>query len=185
MRTIDEQVLKVSKEIVAKFIEVGRVSPAAFDEVFKAVGADEVKHGLIPIENSLEGSITRSYDLLLESDLKVSGEFELRVSHCLIGNPGSSLDTIKRVYSHPQALGQSQAFLRRLGRELVPTYDTAGSVKMIKEKKILDGAAIASARAADLYSMKILASEIEDNPLNFTRFFILDNPFTFDNIGMF
>ena len=151
------------------------------DEVFKAVGADEVKHGLIPIENSLEGSITRSYDLLLESDLKVSGELELRVSHCLIGNPGSNLDTIKRIYSHPQALGQSQAFLRRLGRELVPTYDTAGSVKMVKEKKILDGAAIASARAAELYGMKILASEIEDNPLNFTRFFILsreDGPST-------
>jgi chorismate mutase/prephenate dehydratase len=123
--------------------------------------------------NSLEGSISRVYDLLLNSSLKVCGELELRIVHCLIANHEASLDTIKRIYSHPQALGQCQAFLRHLNCELVPTYDTAGSVKFIKEQGVIDGAAVASARAAEIYGMKILAREIEDNPNNFTRFFIL------------
>jgi chorismate mutase/prephenate dehydratase len=113
------------------------------------------------------------YDLFLNSTIRVCGETELRISHCLIANPGARLDLIKRVYSHPQALGQCRAFLTHLGYELIPTYDTAGSVKMVKEKGITDGGAIASARAADIYGMKIIASEIEDNPNNFTRFFIL------------
>ncbi|OGO39638.1 MAG: bifunctional chorismate mutase/prephenate dehydratase [Chloroflexi bacterium RBG_16_57_8] len=143
------------------------------DDVFQAVQKGEVSFGIVPIENSLEGSISRTYDLLLDSMLKVCGETELRVIHSLIANPGATLDSIKTVYSHPQALGQCQAFLRHLGAELVPTYDTAGSVKMIKEKGITDGGAIAGARAADIYGMKIIAREIEDNPNNFTRFFIL------------
>jgi chorismate mutase/prephenate dehydratase len=151
------------------------------DEVFKAVEQGDVRYGVVPVENSLEGSISRVYDLLLSSSLKVGGEIELRIMHCLIANPTASLDTIKRVYSHPQALGQSQAFLRHLNAELVSTYDTAGSVKFIKEQNIKDGAAVASARAAEIYGMKILAREIEDNPNNFTRFFILareDSPAT-------
>jgi chorismate mutase/prephenate dehydratase len=145
----------------------------SLDEVFKVVGQGEVNFGIVPIENSLEGSISRVYDLLLDSSLRVCGEIELRVVHCLIANPEARLDLIKRVYSHPQALGQCQAFLKHLDCELIPTYDTAGSVKMIKEKGIMDGAAIASARAADIYGMKIITTEIEDNPNNFTRFFIL------------
>ena len=145
----------------------------SLDDVFKVVEQDEVQFGIVPVENSLEGSISRSYDLLLDSSLKVRGEIELRVSHCLIANPGARLDLIKRVYSHPQALAQCKTFLKHLGCELIPTYDTAGSVKMIKEKGITDGGAIASARAAEIYGMKIIASEIEDTPNNFTRFFIL------------
>jgi len=145
----------------------------SLDDVFKAVERDEAKFGVIPVENSLEGSISRTYDLFLDSILKVCGETELRVSHCLIANQEARLDSIKRIYSHPQALGQCQAFLRHLNCELIPTYDTAGSVKMIKEQKITDGAAIASARAAEIYGMNILTKEIEDNPNNFTRFFIL------------
>ena len=143
------------------------------DDVFRAVERDEAQSGIIPMENSIEGSISRSYDLLLDSKLKVCGETELRVIHCLIANPGARLDTIKKVYSHPQALGQCQAFLRQLKVEAVPTYDTAGSVKMIKEQGIKDGAAIASARAAEIYGMQILARGIEDNQNNTTRFFIL------------
>ena len=151
-----------------------KVKPCeSLDDVFKAVEGAEVPFGIVPIENSLEGSISRVYDLLLDSSLKVCGEIELRVVHCLIASPGTRLDLIKKVYSHPQALGQCQAFLKHLNCELIPTYDTAGSVKMIKEKEIVDGAAIASARAAEIYGMKIIASEIEDNPNNFTRFFIL------------
>jgi chorismate mutase/prephenate dehydratase len=151
-----------------------RINPCeTLDDVFKAVERDEVQFGVVPIENSLEGSISQVYDLLLDSSLKVSGEIELRVVHCLIGVPESRLDLIKKVYSHPQALGQCKTFLRHLGCELIPTYDTAGSVKMIKEKGTTEGGAVASARAAEIYGMKILAREIEDNPNNFTRFFIL------------
>ncbi len=143
------------------------------NEVFKAVETDQAQSGIIPIENSLEGNVGQTYDLLLESDLSMCGESELRVVHCLISHPGKSLESIKKVYSHPQALGQCRAFLRHLNCELIPAYDTAGSVKMIKEKGLTDSAAIASARAADIYGMQILAKEIEDNPHNFTRFVII------------
>jgi len=145
----------------------------SFERVFKVVEEGGAQFGIVPIENSLEGSISQVYDLLLDSSLKVCGEMELRVAHCLIANEGARLDLIGRVYSHPQALGQCKTFLRHLGCELIPTYDTAGSVKMIKEQGITDGAAVASARAAEIYGMKTLAREIEDNPNNFTRFFIL------------
>jgi chorismate mutase/prephenate dehydratase len=143
------------------------------DEVFEAVERGEVPFALVAVENSLEGSITRAYDLLLDSPLMVCGETELRISHCLIAMAGARLDTIKYVYSHPQALGQSRNFLKQLDAEIVPASDTAGSVRMIKEEKRLDYAAVASARAAELYGMKIIAKEIEDNPHNFTRFFVL------------
>jgi chorismate mutase/prephenate dehydratase len=143
------------------------------DKLFREVEAGGVQFGIIPMENSIEGSISRSYDLMLESSLMVSGELHLRVNHCLIGNPGATLDSVRRIYSHPQALGQCGNFLRQLNFELMPTYDTAGSVKMIKEQNIADGAAIASERAAAIYGMKILARDIQDNPNNFTRFFAI------------
>jgi len=145
----------------------------SLEEVFKLVEQDEVQFGIVPVENSLEGSISRTYDLFLDFNLKVCGETELRVVHCLIGTPQARLDLIKKVYSHPQALGQCKTFLRHLGCELVPTYDTAGSVKMIKEKGLPDSGAIASSRAAEIYGMKVITSEIEDNSNNCTRFFII------------
>jgi chorismate mutase/prephenate dehydratase len=143
------------------------------DEVFEAVERGEVPYAAVPVENSLEGSITRAYDLLLDSPLMICGELEMRISHCLIGGSGAGLDDIKKVYSHPQALGQCRNFLGHLNAELIPESDTAGSVRMIKEKNLTDSAAVASARAAEIYGMKVIASEIEDNPHNFTRFFIL------------
>jgi chorismate mutase/prephenate dehydratase len=142
-------------------------------EVFQSVDEQESEYGVVPVENSLEGSVNQTYDLFLTHDLKVCGEIILRVSHCLIANPSTSLEAVKAVYSHPQALAQCRNFLERLGRELIPTYDTAGSVKMLKEKGLKDAAAVASERAAELYGMKILAREIEDNPANYTRFFVL------------
>jgi len=143
------------------------------EEVFKVVEQDDVQFGIVPVENSLEGTVGQSYDLLLDSSLKVCGEIELRIAHCLITNPTTRLDAIKRIYSHPQALGQCKTFLKHLGCELIPTTDTAGSVRMIKEKQMTDGGAIASSRAAEIYKMKTITCEIEDNPNNFTRFFIL------------
>ena len=145
----------------------------SLDEVFEAVEVGDVPFALVPVENSLEGSITRAYDLLLDSPLMICGETELRISHCLIAAAGAGLDTIKKVYSHPQALGQCRNFLKHLDGELMPESDTAGSVKMIKEQGLKDSAAIAGARAAEIYGMKIIAREIEDNPHNFTRFFVL------------
>jgi chorismate mutase/prephenate dehydratase len=143
------------------------------EDVFSAVERGDACFAVVPVENSLEGSISKTYDLLLESPLKVCGELNLRVSHCLIASPGATLNHIKSVYSHPQALGQCQAFLKHLGCQTIPTLDTAGSVRMIKEKKLLDAAAVASSRSASIYDMRILASGIEDNANNYTRFFVL------------
>lgn len=164
-----------SEEAAVNFFGAGvNVKPCdSLEDVFRAVEQDEAQFGVAPVENSLEGSISKSYDLLLDSSLRVCGEIELKVSHCLIANPGATLASIKRIYSHPQALGQCQAFIKHLNCELIPTYDTAGSVKMIKDKMITDGAAIASTRAAEIYKMNIITCGIEDNPHNFTRFFVL------------
>ena len=164
-----------SEEAVFQFFDASiQIRPReTLEEVFKVVEEGGVQFGVVPVENSLEGSISRVYDLLLDSTLRVCGEIELRVIHCLIASPEAGLDTIKRVYSHPQALAQCRSFLKHLDAELIPTYDTAGSVKMIKESGMPDSAAIASARAAEIYGMKVIAREIEDNPNNFTRFFIL------------
>ena len=142
-------------------------------EVFESVNKQEAPFGVVPVENSLEGSVNQTYDLFLTHDLKVCGEIIIRISHCLIANPSTSLEAVKTVYSHPQALAQCRRFLERLGSELIPTYDTAGSVKMLKEKKLKDAAAIASEKAAEIYGMKILAREIEDTPTNYTRFFVI------------
>ncbi len=103
------------------------------------------------------------------------GETQLRIVHCLIGLPEANIDSIKEVYSHPQALGQCKSFLIKMGWKQFPTYDTAGSVKAIQESGIINKAAIASARAAEIYGMKILVRGIEDNNNNYTRFFILSN----------
>jgi len=144
-----------------------------FREVFEEVKAKKADFGVVPIENSIEGSVNQVYDLFLEYDLKVCGETILKIEHCLIANPGSTLSSIEVIYSHPQALAQCRNFLEELGCEMISTYDTAGSVKMIKEKRLLNAGAIASERAAMIYGMKVLAKGISDNPNNYTRFFIL------------
>ena len=141
--------------------------------VFESVEKGESQYGVVPVENSLEGSINQTYDLFLESNLKVCGEIVLRVTHCLIANPETELKSIRLVYSHPQALAQCRNFLERLNCPLIPAFDTAGSVKMLKEERIADAAAVASERAAEIYGMKILAKGIEDYPNNYTRFFVL------------
>jgi len=143
------------------------------EDVFRLVETGEVQYGLVPVENSLEGSVPRTYDLLLDSTLKVAGETELRIVHCLIGLPEARIDAIREVYSHSQALGQCKNFLRQMGWKLIPAYDTAGSVRLIKEENAIHKAAIGSIRAAEIYGMKVLARGIEDYSHNYTRFFIL------------
>jgi chorismate mutase/prephenate dehydratase len=150
-------------------------------EVFGSVKNEETEYGVVPIENSLEGSVNQTYDLFLEHDLQVCGEIVLRIVHCLIAHPGTSLDAVKTVYSHPQALAQCKKFLEQRGYRLVPAFDTAGSVKMIKEEGLRDAGAIASETAAKIYGMEIIAKEIEDSPNNYTRFFVLsryDSPYS-------
>ncbi len=142
-------------------------------DVFESVERTETPYGVVPIENSIEGSVNQTYDLFLTHDLKVRGETILKIIHCLITNPKTSLESVKVVYSHPQALAQCRSFLEDLGCELIPTYDTAGSVKMMKEKKLIDAGAIASERAGEIYGMKILVKGIADNKNNYTRFFVL------------
>jgi prephenate dehydratase len=141
--------------------------------VFQAVESDKATVGMVPVENSLEGAVSETYDLLLSSSLIVSGEYNLRVRHCLIANPGVRVEDIKRVYSHPQALAQCRRFLETLGAETIPYYDTAGSAYMIKRERLMDAAAIASKRAAEIYDLQILAESIEDSPNNYTRFFVI------------
>jgi len=142
----------------------------SFDVVFDSVVDDLCEAGLIPIENSLAGSIHQNYDLFLQHDLHIVGEYLLRVQHCLIALPDVEKSQIKKVISHPQALGQCAGYLRSLGVKPESVYDTAGSVKMLKESGARDTAAIASRRAAELYGMQILEEGIEDNPENYTRF---------------
>src|SRR5262245_42561644 len=145
-----------------------------FNLVFKKVEKKVAGFGVIPIENSLAGSIHQNYDLLLKHQLRIIGEQNLRISHNLIENASSSLSEIRRVFSHPQALMQCQNSMAKLRRvEIIPTYDTASSVKKIKEKAIPDDAAIASKLAARIYGMKILKRQIQDDPENFTHFLVL------------
>ena len=144
-----------------------------FSDVFKCVETEESEYGVVPIENSIEGSVSEVYDLFLNYSLKVCGEIVLRIVHCLIANPEAELNSVKVIYSHPQALAQCRNFQERLDCEFISTYDTAGSVKMIKEKRMIDAAAIAGERAAEIYGMKILVKDIADNPNNYTRFFVL------------
>lgn len=142
-------------------------------EVFDAVPAREVQLGLVPIENSVEGGVNETFDLLAETSLRLTGEVFLHVEHCFIGHRGTSLRSIRRVLSHPQALAQCRRFLARYSWERIPSYDTAGSVKLIGEKGWHDAAAIASARAAELYGMHVLRRHVEDSRSNYTRFLVL------------
>ncbi len=141
--------------------------------VFDAVEAGEADLGMVPVENTLEGSVPRSYDLLLERTLRIRGEAILRVVHCVVANPGVRLAEIRRVYSHPQALGQCRAYIEERGFEPVAAYDTAGSAKMIKCEGLRDAAAIASGRAAEVYGMEVLARGVETHSQNYTRFVVV------------
>jgi chorismate mutase/prephenate dehydratase len=144
-----------------------------FKDVFESVAKGETPYGVVPMENSIEGSINQNYDLFLKYDLKVCGEVIVKIEHYLIANIGVVLADVKSVYSHPQALAQCRHFLEEFGRELIPTYDTGGSVKLLKENGFRNAAAVASERAANIYGMQILARDIADNPENYTRFFVL------------
>jgi len=145
----------------------------SFDEIFAAVDEGRATYGAVPVENSMAGSINKAYDLLLEHDLKVWGEIFLRVRHNLISLPGSTLEDIQEVRSHPQALAQCERFLNRHGWRANPWYDTAGSAKALAENPEPGVAVIASKLAAEIYHLEILSPGIEDMAFNYTRFFVV------------
>ncbi|MFP4588827.1 MAG: prephenate dehydratase [Candidatus Bipolaricaulota bacterium] len=142
-------------------------------EVFEKVEKGEVERGVVPIENSIGGSIDDSYDLLLEHQLKIAGETYLPIDHCLLAVPEARLSTIKYAYSHPQALRQCHQYLHDHGFQLEPTYDTAGAAKLISNKNNPAKAAVASSLAADKYDLKILDRRIQTFEDNVTRFLII------------
>lgn len=146
----------------------------SFKDVFDAVLNGDAESGLIPLENSLAGSINENYDLLKNySDLAITGEVKVRVSHSLIGSQNAELSDIKEVYSHPQALAQSSVFIEQNNIKPISYYDTAGAVKDISEKYDKSKAAIASSAAAEIYGMKVLKDAIETHPGNYTRFAVI------------
>ena len=155
----------------------------SFQEAFQATVAGDCEFACLPVENSLAGSINQTYDLLTDSVLHVVAEQVVRVHHNLLAKPGVKLSDIKRVYSHPQALAQCQAFLTKNKFEAVTDFDTAGAAKLLAENGGEGKAAIASKRAADAYGLNVLAENIEDMDFNFTRFFVLgaDEATVFDN----
>jgi prephenate dehydratase len=145
-----------------------------FTDVFDALKTGAVQAAVLPIENTLHGSVHENYDHLLRYEIPIVGETNVRIVHNLIASAGVSLNKVKRVYSHPVALNQCLDYLAANPQwERVPFYDTAGSVKMIVEQGLTDAAAIASSAAAENYGARILRRSIEDDRQNFTRFFLL------------
>ncbi len=171
-------------EVAAKELLGKTITPIpceSFESLFDKVTHERADLGVIPIENSLVGSIHKNYDLLLEHELKVIGEVQLRVSHALIVPPGVSFKNISKVYSHPMALEQCRKFFKK-HKTIAPIsyYDTAGAVRMIAESGLTNSAAIASPYAAQIYKMKLLKQAIEDEKHNYTRFLLLSRaPITF------
>jgi prephenate dehydratase len=148
-----------------------------FEDIFRSVKEGRTAGAVVPIENTLAGSVHENYDHLQHFDLPIVAETSVRIVHNLIARPGVSFAKIKRVYSHPVALNQCLDFFAANPQlERVPFYDTAGSVKMLGEEGLTDAAAIASSVAAEIYGARILRRSIESDRQNFTRFFLLRRP---------
>ncbi len=164
-----------SEEACSAYFEAPITVPCeSFEDVFAAVTSGKCEYGILPIENSLAGSIHQNYDLLLRNELHIVGEYFLRVNLCLIAFPGARKEEIRHIFSHPQPLGQSADYLKRMkGISTEAVYDTAGSVKILKTSGARTAAAIASRRAAKIYGMEILEENIEDDPENYTRFLVI------------
>ena len=142
-------------------------------DVFDAVEHSRADRGMVPVENSQAGSINETYDLLARRSLHIVGEHNQRIEHCLLALPEDTLEDIRTVLSHPQALAQCEAFLARGGWETVATYDTAGSARIVATERRRGVAAIAGQHAAEIYGLKVLAEGIETSPVNYTKFLAL------------
>ena len=150
--------------------EIETIPCSTFADALKNTANDKSDYTVLPVENSLEGSVGESNDLLLETDLNVVGEIYHRVHHCLIGT--GSIGDVDTVYSHTQALGQCRKFIQENSLKTIPSYDTAGSVKIIKDLNKDNIACIASRKAAEIFSVAVIQEGIEDNVNNYTRFLV-------------
>jgi len=153
------------------FDEIKTIPFATFAEVLENTSKGNSEYSILPVENSLEGSVGESYDLLYSTSLNVIGEIYHRVEHCLIGI--GKLEDVDTVYSHPQALGQCRKFIEEHNMKTIPAYDTAGSVKIVKELNKKNCACIASKTSSSIYNMPIMSENIANNSNNYTRFLIL------------
>lgn len=144
-----------------------------FAGIFAAIHEERATYGMLPVENSLAGTVVPAYDLLIDHDLRVQGEIIVRIEHCLMAPAGTDLKDIKRARSHHQALAQCENNLKRLGIQAIDHYDTAGAARDLSNRPEPGTAAIASALAAETYNLEILIQNLEDLDVNFTRFFIL------------
>ncbi|NQV40415.1 MAG: prephenate dehydratase [Nitrosopumilus sp.] len=158
-----------AKSFFSKQIET--IPLSTFAEVLDNTTNNKSQYAILPVENSLEGSVGESYDVLYSTSLNVTGEIYHRIEHCLIGT--GNIDEIDTVYSHPQALGQCRKFIEKHNMKTIPAYDTAGSVKMVQELNKGNYACIASKDAAEIYEMPIILDNIANNLNNYTRFLIL------------
>lgn len=162
--------------VLQLFPDASPMPSSTFREVFDRVEAGDADWGVVPIENSLTGSIKENDDLLSERALCIVGETVVAVQHCLMALPGQHLGDLLEVLSHPQGLEQCSEFLRKVGAEPVSAYDTAGSAKIIRQEERRGAGAIASRRAAEIYRLEILAESIQNQPDNFTRFVAIAPP---------
>jgi len=149
------------------------VSYDSLDEIFSIVQDGVMQFGVVPVENSLEGSVARTYDLLLESNVQVCGEEELKIIYSLMSEKEMPLESVKTIYSTAYALAQCKRFVKQVNRRIVPVQSIAETVKNIREKNLDEAAIIASKRASKIHGMNIISSDIEDNTRNITRYFII------------
>jgi prephenate dehydratase len=161
-----------SESAARKFfdVEIELIPCNSFQDTLKTTEKDESDYSILPVENSIEGSVGQSIDAITKTDLHAIGEIYLKVEHNLIGT--GKIEEIETVYSHPQALGQCSNFIQSRKLKIVPTYDTAGSVKIIKEMNDVHLASVASKDAGILYDMPIIKQGIENNSNNYTRFLV-------------
>jgi prephenate dehydratase len=163
---------EAARRLVGPDVEV--LPCVRFEDMFRALKEGRAEGAVVPIENTLAGSVHENYDHLLNFEFPIVGETNVRIVHNLIAPQGVPFSKIKRVFSHPVALNQCLDFFTNNPQiERVPFYDTAGSVKMLAEEKLTDAGAIASSVAAEIYGARILRRSIEDDRQNFTRFFLL------------
>jgi prephenate dehydratase len=153
--------------------EVTAVPCRSFPDIFDTIHQGKAGFGMLPVENSLAGTVIPAYDQLVDHDMRIQAEVILKVNHCLMAPKGMGLAEIKRVKSHPQALAQCERTLRRMGLEPVTHYDTAGAARDLAANPEPGTAAIASELAAEIYDLAILSRQIEDESFNYTRFFVL------------
>ena len=152
------------------FPGAGLLPQASIRKVFEAVEVGRVPYGLVPVDNSQAGSINETYDLFLKHGLHLVAETVVRVDHCLLALPGTHVDDLTEVISHPQAIAQCEEFLSALEVSVRPEYDTAGAAKRVAEGSLRTTAAIASRRAGEMYGLEVVAERIQTYPDNHTRF---------------